>query len=77
MKENVRKQGILLPVSSIPSAYGIGTFGREAIVLWIFWRSPATGCGRSCRSDLPDTETLLISRFPLLRGTLTISIWRF
>lgn len=35
----------------------------KAIVLWIFWRSPATGCGRSCRSDLPDTETLLISRF--------------
>ena len=30
MKENVRKQGILLPVSSIPSAYGIGTFGRES-----------------------------------------------
>ena len=30
MKENVRKQGILLPVSSIPSSYGIGTFGRES-----------------------------------------------
>ena len=30
MKENVRKQGILLPISSIPSTYGIGTFGKES-----------------------------------------------
>ena len=30
MKKNVRKQGILLPISSIPSAYGIGTFGKES-----------------------------------------------
>ena len=26
----MRKQGILLPISSIPSDYGIGTFGRES-----------------------------------------------
>ena len=30
MKTNARKQGILMPISSIPSAYGIGTFGRES-----------------------------------------------
>ena len=30
MKKNVRKQGILLPISSIPSTYGIGTFGKES-----------------------------------------------
>lgn len=26
----MRKQGILMPIASLPSAYGIGTFGREA-----------------------------------------------
>ena len=26
----MRQQGILLPIFSIPSAYGIGTFGRES-----------------------------------------------
>ena len=30
MKKNVRKQGILLLISSIPSTYGIGTFGKES-----------------------------------------------
>ena len=30
MKTNARKQRILMPISSIPSAYGIGTFGRES-----------------------------------------------
>jgi 4-alpha-glucanotransferase len=25
-----RRSGVLLPVSSIPSPYGIGTFGKEA-----------------------------------------------
>lgn len=28
--ENMRKSGILLPISSIPSKYGIGTFSKEA-----------------------------------------------
>lgn len=30
MAKNIRKQGILLPISSLPSKYGIGTLGREA-----------------------------------------------
>ena len=25
-----RKSGILMPISSLPSKYGIGTFGKEA-----------------------------------------------
>ena len=25
-----RKNGILMPISSLPSNYGIGTFGKEA-----------------------------------------------
>lgn len=30
MEENMRKSGILLPISSIPSKYGIGTLGKKA-----------------------------------------------
>ena len=30
MKQNKRASGILLPVFSLPSNYGIGTFGKEA-----------------------------------------------
>ena len=26
----MRKQGILMPISSLPSEYGIGTFGKES-----------------------------------------------
>lgn len=30
MNNNTRKQGVLLPVFSLPSKYGIGTFGKES-----------------------------------------------
>lgn len=30
MVDSMRKQGILMPISSIPSEYGIGTFGKES-----------------------------------------------
>ena len=29
-QEHIRRAGILLPVSSLPSEYGIGTFGKAA-----------------------------------------------
>ena len=32
----MRKSGILLPISSLPSAYGIGCFSQEAMSGWIF-----------------------------------------
>ncbi len=48
MKKNVRKQGILLPISSIPSAY-IGTFGKESYRFVDFLENQATISGRSCR----------------------------
>ena len=49
MKKNVRKQGILLPISSIPSAYGIGTFGKESYRFVDFLENQATISGRSRR----------------------------
>ena len=32
----MRKSGVLLPVTGLPSPYGIGAFSREAYELWIF-----------------------------------------
>ena len=29
-KEHIRRAGVLLPVSSLPGKYGIGTFGKPA-----------------------------------------------
>ena len=77
MKKNVRKQGILLPISSIPSAYGIGTFGKESYRfvdfleksgnhLWQILPLGPTGYG--------DSPT---SPFPPLRGIPTILTWSF
>lgn len=54
----MRQQGILMPVFSIPSKYGIGTFGREAFRfvdflsrsgnrLWQLLPLGQTGCGDS------------------------------
>ena len=54
----MRQQGILMPISSIPSKYGIGTFGRESYrfvdflkksgnTLWQILPLGATGYGDS------------------------------
>ena len=54
----MRKSGILLPISSLPSAYGIGTFSKEAYAfvdflakagqkLWQILPLGATGYGDS------------------------------
>ena len=78
MKKNVRKQGILLPISSIPSAYGIGTFGKESYRFVDFleksgnhlWQILPLGPYRLRRFSVPVL-------FPPLRGTPTILTWSF
>lgn len=45
----MRKSGILLPISSLPSAYGIGCFSREAYE-WVDYLKKA---GQSCWQILP------------------------
>ncbi|MFR8844887.1 MAG: 4-alpha-glucanotransferase [Waltera sp.] len=69
-ERNARKQGILSPVSSIPSAYGIGTFGRESYRFVDFLEKSGNRLWQILPLDLLDTETLLISRFPFLREPL-------
>ena len=75
MKKNVRKQGILLPISSIPSAYGIGTFGKESYRFVDFLEKS----GNHLWQILPlgPTAILRTSPFPPLRGTPTILTWSF
>ena len=45
----MRKSGILMHISSLPGAYGVGSMGKCAYDLWTFWRRRARPTGRSCR----------------------------
>ena len=45
----MRKSGILMHITSLPGNYGIGTMARVLLILWTFWRSPASRAGRSSR----------------------------
>lgn len=72
----MRASGILLPISGIPSAYGIGTFSKEAYDFVDFWRRQARLFGRSCLLGLPDMEIRPISPFQRLREILIILIWK-
>ena len=47
------KSGILMPVSSLPSPYGIGTFGRGAFDFIDF----LDACGQKCWQVLPLNPT--------------------
>lgn len=65
----MRTSGILMPVSSLPSPYGIAAWGRKPTVLWIFWRRPGSGTGRSCPSGPRATATARTRAFRPLRPT--------
>lgn len=77
MKKNVRKQGILLPISSIPSTYGIGTFGKESYRFVDFLEKSGNHLWQILPLGLPATAILRTSPFPPLRGTPTILTWSF
>ena len=70
----MRASGILLPISSIPSNYGIGCFSKEAYAFvdqlaeagQKYWQILA----------LPAMEILLTSLFPHLQEILISLIWR-
>lgn len=70
-----RGAGILMPVSSLPSPYGIGTFGKAAYEFVDFLKKArqkywqVLPVGPTSYGDSPT------SRFLHLRGTRTLSIW--
>ena len=49
----VRKSGILMPISSLPSPYGIGAFGKEAYDFVDFLHA----AGQTCWQVLPLNPT--------------------
>ena len=69
-----RSAGILLPISSLPSPYGIGCFSQEAydFVDWLkeagqtYWQILPLG---------PATATAPTRAFPPLRATPISSVW--
>ena len=69
-----RGAGILMPVSSLPSPYGIGTFGSAAYDFVDFLKKAR----QKYWQVLPvgqATGTARTSHFPLLREIRTLSIW--
>ena len=67
-----RKSGVLMPVSSLPSPYGIGAFSKEAYKFVDFL---AEAGQTYCHWGRPDTEIRRISHSPHLRETRILSIW--
>ena len=68
----MRASGILLPVSSLPSKYGIGCFSAEADE----FVDQDRNTGRFFLSDLPDMEIHHTSLFLPLREIRILLIWR-
>ncbi len=69
-----RASGILLPVSSLPSAYGIGCFSKSAYEFVDWLKLPGNPTGRFCRWDRPGSVIRRTSHSRTLRGTLIILI---
>ena len=72
----MRASGILLPVSSLPSKYGIGCFSEEAYEFVDQLARAGQNTGRFFLSDLPDMGIHHISLFLHLREIRILLIWR-
>ena len=72
-----RAAGILMPISSLPSEYGIGCFSKSAYeFVELAKKKQDRVTGRFCRLVLQATEILHISRFQHLRAIHISSVWR-
>ena len=74
--ENQRECGVLLPISSLPSKYGIGCFSKSAYEFVDQLRQLDRAVGRFCPLDQPATVIHLISLFPPLQEILILSVWK-
>ena len=72
----MRTSGVLLPITSLPSRYGIGSFSKEAFEFVDQLKKAVRRIGRFFRLGLPDMETPLISHSPLMRVILITLTWR-
>ena len=73
----MRKCGVLCPIFSLPSPYGIGTMGKSAYVFVDLLKKQDRVIGRFYRSVRQDMEILLTSHFRPLREIPILSIWIF
>ena len=64
---NQRECGVLLPISSLPSKYGIGCFSKSAYE----FVDQLKAAGQGCWQILP-----LVSLFPPLQEILILSVWK-
>ncbi len=65
-----RAAGILMPISSLPSDYGIGCFSKEAYEFVDQLALANQNTGRFCHLDQPVTEIPLSVFFHLCRKSL-------
>ena len=66
---NQRECGVLLPISSLPSKYGIGCFSKSAYEFVDQLKAAGP-------LDQPATVIHLISLFPPLQEILILSVWK-
>lgn len=71
-----RQCGVLLPVSSLPSKYGIGCFSKSAYEFVDALKAAGQGYWQILPLDLPAMEILLTSPFPHLPEILILSVLR-
>lgn len=72
----MRASGVLLPVSSLPSKYGIGSFSKEAFEFVDQLKEEDRNIGRFCLWVLQDMGIRHISLFLLLQVIPILLIWR-
>lgn len=68
----MRTSGVLMPISSLPSQYGIGTMGKEARRFVDFLEKEARHTGRFFQSVLPAMEILRTSHFQASQAILIL-----
>ena len=72
----MRECGMLLPVASLPSRYGIGAFSKEAYDFIDTLRQRDRASGRFCPWVPPDLEIRPTSPFRPLREIHILLIWK-
>ena len=70
----MRASGILLPVTSLPSEYGIGCFSKEAYEFVDSLKAAGQKYWQIFLWDRPDTEIPRTSLFLLMRAIRILSI---
>ena len=71
-----RECGVLLPISSLPSKYGIGCFSKSAYEFVDQLKAAGQAAGRFCLLALPAMGIHLISPSLLLQEILISSVLR-